>query len=89
MWVWSRLTVAGLLGGRAVIAQAVGLDDQAVVGEEEVDFVAEDPVFGERDREAGGEGERAEEDLEVRVGEPEGVPVEERRAASSRPASPT
>jgi hypothetical protein len=68
---------AGLLCGRAAIAQAVGLDHQVVVGEEEVGLVAEDPVFRQGDREVGGEGERAEEDLEVGVGEPEGVAVEE------------
>ena len=42
----------GLLGRGAVVAQAIGLDDEAVVGEPEVDFVAQDPVFGQRQGEA-------------------------------------
>jgi len=54
-----------LLGRGAVVAEAVGLDDQVVVGEPEVDFVAEDPLLRERGREVGGEGERPEQDLEV------------------------
>ena len=65
MWVWSRFDHPGLLGGRAVIPEAVGLDDQVVVGEPEVDFVAEHPVF----REGRGKGRCAskwpEENLEV------------------------
>ena len=55
----------GLLGRGAVVAQPVGLDDQVVVGEEEVGLVAEDPVFGERQREPRGERQRTEEDLQV------------------------
>jgi hypothetical protein len=56
---------AGLLGGGPVVSEPVGLDDQAVVGEPEVDLVAEHPVFRQRHREAGGEGEGPEEDLQV------------------------
>jgi hypothetical protein len=68
--------VAGLLGGGAVVAHAVGLDHEAEVGPVEVDFEAVDPPFGERLGKAGGEGQRSEEDFELAVGEAEGVAVE-------------
>jgi hypothetical protein len=80
--------VLGLGGGRAVVAPAVGLDDQAEVGEVKVDLEAVDDLLGERLREAGGGGNRAEEELEVGVGEQEGVAVEEiaQRRTPGRPA---
>ncbi len=68
---------AGLLGGGAVVAQAVGLDDQAVVGEEEVGLITEEMVLGQRDRQAGRHRQGTEEDLQVRVREAEDVAVEE------------
>jgi hypothetical protein len=69
---------SGLLRGRAVISQAVGLDDQVVVGEEEVDLVVEDPMFGQGRGECRCASKGAEENLEVRVRESEGVAVKER-----------
>ena len=65
-----------LLGGRAVVAQAVGLDDEAVVGEPEVDLVAHEAVFREGEGEARRQRQGAKEDLQVRIGEAEGVAVE-------------
>jgi hypothetical protein len=62
------LGVARLRGRGAVIAQAVGLDDQPEVGPVEVDLPAVDDLFGERRREAGVRGDRAEVDLQVGVG---------------------
>ena len=40
-----------LLGGGAVVAEAVGLDDEAEGGPEEVDPVATEPALGRRARE--------------------------------------
>jgi hypothetical protein len=45
--------VSGLLSGRAVVAQAVGLDDEAEVGPPEVDLEAVDVGAGRRLREPG------------------------------------
>jgi len=64
-----------------VIAEGVGLDDELQVGPVEVDFEFVDEDFGQRLREAGGEGDRAEESLELGVGEAEGVAVEDRAEA--------
>jgi hypothetical protein len=61
-----------------VIAQAIRLDDEAVVREPEVHSVAEDPVFREGQREACGKRQGSEEGLQVRVGESERVPIEHR-----------
>jgi len=52
-----------------VVAQAVGLDHEAQVGPIEIDFPAVDDLFAERERESGFGGDRAKEDLQVRVGE--------------------
>lgn len=77
--------VSGLRRGRAVIAQAVGLDDEAEVGPVEVDLEAVDDLFGERGRQAGRGGERAEKDLQVRVREAEGFGGQQRsEGADSR-----
>jgi hypothetical protein len=70
--------VAGLGGGSAVVAPAVGLDDEAEAGPVEVDLEAIDDLFGERGWETGGRGKRPEEDFEFVVGETEGMAVEER-----------
>jgi len=67
-----------LLRRRAVITQTIRLDDQVVIREEEVRLVAEDPMFRQRQREAGGESQGPEENLQVGVGEAEGVAVEHR-----------
>jgi hypothetical protein len=69
--------VAGLGGGGAVITPAIGLDDEAEVRPEEVDLESVDLDFGERGREPGCGGERAEEDFQIVVGEAEGVLVED------------
>jgi len=45
--------ISGLLSGRAVVAQAVGLDDQAEVGPPDVDPAAVHVGAGERLRETG------------------------------------
>jgi hypothetical protein len=55
----------GLLGGRPVISEAVGLDNQVVVGEEEVDLVVEDPVFRQGHRKSRGESDRPEQHLQI------------------------
>jgi len=70
--------VAGLGGRGAVVAPAIGLDDEAEVGPEEVDLEFVDELFGERGRETGGRGDRAEEEFQLVVGEPKGVLVEDR-----------
>jgi hypothetical protein len=69
--------VTRLLGGRAVVAQAVGLDDEAEVRPEEVDPEAVEPLLceGRGQTRPPGDGEKAA--LELRVGEGEGVAVEE------------
>ena len=67
--------VPRLLGRRAVIAQAIGLDHQAEVGPVEVDLEAIDAA-GLRLRESGPPGEWQEASLELRVGEHERPPVE-------------
>jgi len=69
--------VAGLLGRGAVVAQAVGLDDQAEIGPEEVDAKAADDLAGKRERQAGGAREGEEPALELGVGEREGGCVEQ------------
>jgi hypothetical protein len=69
--------VAGLGRGGAVVAEAVGLDDEAEVGPVEVDLEIVDDLFGERRREPGVGSERPEEEFEFVVGEAEGMAVEE------------
>src|SRR3954452_16561055 len=55
--------VAGL-----VVAPAVGLDDEALIGEQKVDLLAGDALVDSRGREAVGAAELFEEDLEVASG---------------------
>jgi hypothetical protein len=68
--------VASLLGGSAVMAQAVGLDDQTQVRPEEVDLEAIDPDFRLWRRQADVSRHRQKETLEARTRETEGAPVE-------------
>ena len=69
--------IASLGGGRAVVAPAVGLDDQPVVRPVEVDLEAVYDPFGQGVRQAGRRGERAEENFQIRVREAEGVTIEQ------------
>ena len=69
--------VPKLCRGRAVIAEAVGLDDKPEVRPEEVDLELVDALFGERDRELRCSDDAAEIDLQVRVREPEEELVEQ------------
>jgi hypothetical protein len=68
--------VAGLLGRRAVIADAVGLDDQPERAPVEVDLEAVDPGARLGQRQAGAAGDREESPLELGVGEGERATVE-------------
>ena len=70
--------IACLLGGGAVVAQAVGLDHQAEVGPEEVDLEPVQALARQRQRQAGLLDQRQEAPLELGVGEAEGAPVEQR-----------
>lgn len=63
--------------GRAVVPEAVGLNDQAELGPVEVDLPPVDELFAERGRQPRSGGDRPEEDLEIRVGEPERPSVED------------
>lgn len=69
--------IAGLGRRGAVIAPAIGLDDEAEIGPEEVDLELVDHLFGQRDRKAGGGGNRPEEPFQLVIREPEGVLVED------------
>jgi len=69
--------VPRLLGGRAVIAKPVSLDDETEVGPVEVDFEVVDPLARERDRQAGFAREREEEAFELLLGEAKGAPVKD------------
>jgi hypothetical protein len=70
-----------------VIAQPVGLHDQSDLGPEEVDFKAVDPLFAQGRRETCRSRERAEVDLQIRVGEAKGELVEQLRKGPT-PGSP-
>jgi hypothetical protein len=61
----------------SVVAEAVRLDDEAEVGPEEVDLEAVHPCFRSWWREASAFCDRPKENLQGRVGQPEGVSVEE------------
>ena len=61
--------VGGLAGRGAVVAQAVGLDDDAQVREEEVDPAAVQPLLGEGGAKAGPPRDRQEAAFELGVGE--------------------
>ncbi|HUB98352.1 MAG TPA: hypothetical protein VMS11_00855 [Solirubrobacterales bacterium] len=69
--------VTGLGGGGAVIAPAVGLDEEAQGGPEEVDFEVVDEDFGQLEGERCRERDRAKEEFQFLVREPEGVAVED------------
>jgi len=69
--------VAALGGGGAVVAESVGLDDEAERVPIEVDLEVVDDVLGHLGGQAGGDGDRTEEDFELGIGEQEGVLVEE------------
>ena len=69
--------VTRLLRGRAVVAQAVGLDHEAEVRPVEVDAEAVEPLLGQRRRQARPPGDREKAALELRVGQGEGVAVEQ------------
>jgi hypothetical protein len=70
-------TIAGLLRGRAVVAQPIGLDDQPQVGPEEVDAETIEVLASERNRQSRLGRERQEEPLELRIGESKRAPVEQ------------
>jgi hypothetical protein len=74
--------VSGLRRGSAVVAPAVGLDDEAEVGPEEVDLELVDHDFGERDRKAGPCRKWAEEAFQLVVGEDR--PLDGRRPGDRR-----
>ena len=75
MWLVAE-PVPSLLSGRAVVADAVGLDHQAQVRPVEVDLEAVHPHPGLRRRQPGRARQRQEEALEVGVGEDEREAVE-------------
>ncbi len=82
--------VARLLGGRAVVAQPVGLDDQAELRPEEVDSEAVEVSLRQRRGQTGAPGDRQEAPLELGLGEGEGVALEqapERGRAALGPAA--
>ncbi len=70
-------TVGRLLHGRAVVAQAVALDDEPELRPVEVDPVRPEVALRARLREAGAARDRDEEALELGVGEDEGGRVED------------
>src|SRR3982750_968090 len=69
--------VAGLGGRGAVIAPAVGLNNEAQVRPEEVDLELVDHVFGQRGRQPRGGSERTKEPFQLVVRKAEGVLVED------------
>jgi len=69
--------VAGLLRRGAVVAQAVGLDDELQVRPVEVHAVAVHGLLGKRGGQSRGSGQGPEAALESGVGEGEGASVEE------------
>jgi hypothetical protein len=68
--------VACLLRGRAVVTEAVALDDQAALRPVEVDLEAVHDLLRERERQAGRHGERKEVALELGPGLPVSPPVQ-------------
>lgn len=80
-------TVHGLLRGRAVIAEAVGLDDEAEIGPVEVHSEAVEADLGLRWWEAGSPSDGDEAALELRVSEEQGGTIE--AAAEGRKARPS
>ena len=78
--------VAGLGGGGAVVAPAVGLDHQAEVRPVEVDLEAVDHRFGQRRREARPGGDRPEAGLRARCRRDGRCGGRAECAAAARPA---
>jgi hypothetical protein len=68
--------VGCLLGWGAVVAEAVGFDYQPELGPVEVDLAAVHPCACLGQVQACPPGQGQETPLELRVGEPEGVPVQ-------------
>jgi hypothetical protein len=58
-----------------VISEAVRLDHETELGPVEVDFVSVDYLFAAWHRHPGGGRDRPEEDLEIRIGEPEHLSI--------------
>lgn len=81
-------TIARLLGGSAVVAQAIGLDNQPQVGPEEVDAKAAEVLARERHRKPCLLRERQEEPLELGIGEPKRAPVKQLPQPRNAPATP-
>ena len=77
--------VASLLGRSAVVAQAVGLDDQMQLWPQEVDLEAVDPDFRLRQWQADVPGQGQEKALEVGASQTEGAAVEPCAQASDAP----
>ena len=69
--------VSRLLSGRAVVAQPVGLDDQADLWPEEVHPMAVHPLAGARQRQSGTSDECEESALELRVGQAKRAAIEQ------------
>jgi hypothetical protein len=60
-----------------VVAPAVGLDDEAEFGPEEIDLELVDHLFGEWGGKPGGGRDRPKETFELVVGEAKGVFIED------------
>jgi hypothetical protein len=69
--------IAPLLRRRAVVAQAVRLDDQSQLRPVEVDAIAVEPLLREGWRQPGATRDRKKPALELRVGERECEPIED------------
>jgi hypothetical protein len=69
--------VASLLGRRAVVREAVGLDDKAEIGPEEVDAEAVHVLLGKGRREPCSRDQPQESPLELGIGEDKGSTVED------------
>ena len=72
-----------LVGGGAVVGEAVGLDDEAERGPVEVDAVAAEVGLGGRRGQAGGAGDRQEAALERGLGAAEGLGGEDAAQAAT------
>jgi len=81
-------TITRLLCGCAVIAQAIGLDNQPQVRPEEIDAEPIEVFAGEWNWQSCPRRERQEEPLEFRVSKPERAPVEQLAQPRNSPAPP-
>ena len=79
--------VPRLLRWSAVIPQAVSLDDESQIGPEEVDLETIQALARERLSEARAAGDWQKEPLELRVGEPERMSIEDRAQLAYAPAT--